>query len=118
MNRRDALKQAGSPAQRARSHLVKAAIEESVDLQLVEGQLLHLSSVVQTEVHQVFPRRCSGVEENTKRSVPVVAQPYPWSPGGGSVCCEVFLTLLLITSFYFLYTIPRKVENMSLSLKN
>lgn len=56
MNRRDALKQ---------SHLVKAAIEESVDLRLVKGQLLHLSSVVQTEVHQVFPRRCSGVEENT-----------------------------------------------------
>lgn len=93
MNRRDVLKQAGSPARCARSHLVKAAIEESVDLRLVKGQLLHLSSVVQTEVQQVFPRRCSRVEENMKRPVPVVALPYCWSPGGGSVCCEVSLTL-------------------------
>lgn len=32
--------------------LMEAAIEELVDLRLVEGELLHLSSVVQTEVQQ------------------------------------------------------------------
>ena len=34
--------------------LVEAAIEELVDLRLVKGQLLHLSSVVQAEVQQDF----------------------------------------------------------------
>ena len=40
------------------SHLVKAAVEESVDLRLVEGQFLHLSPVIQTEVHQVLCSSC------------------------------------------------------------
>lgn len=39
-------------------HLVKASIEESVDVWLVKGQLLNLPPVVQAEVHQVFARSC------------------------------------------------------------
>lgn len=42
----------------ARVHLVEASIEESVHLWLVKGQLLDLSPVVQTEVHQVFAGSC------------------------------------------------------------
>lgn len=38
------------------SHLVKAAVEQPADLRLVEGQLLHLPPVVQTEVQQLLGR--------------------------------------------------------------
>lgn len=38
--------------------LVKAAVEESVDLRLVKGQLLHLAPVVQAEVDHVLGGRC------------------------------------------------------------
>lgn len=40
------------------SHLMKAAIEQFVDLWLVKGQFLHLSPVVQTEVHQMLRSSC------------------------------------------------------------